>query len=803
MSDPSPRTDLGSTLADTTQFDQRSRFSQLEFVLEAAGIGAWEWDLIDDRVIASEASAQVIGYALSDIDPIAPSWWLQRIHPEDLQGSLASLRCVFKRTSDSFSHEMRVQHRDGHWVWVLETGAVVAWDQDGRATRLVGTLLNITDLKESTERLERQQKMFQMMSRQGRIGAWEFDLRKQHIFWSSMTKEIHEVDENFQPQLDTAIEFYKEGDHRDQIVAAVEKGIAEGKPWFAEAKIITAKGNERWVAATGSPELEDGECVRIYGSFQDIDYRKKTETALLKAKEEAEAAAKAKSEFLAIMSHEIRTPLNGVMGMLGLLQRSDLSNQQLRKAQIAQSSAESLLGIVTDILDFSKVDAGHLDLLETEFNLFNLVDDVIEDFAIRAQDKNIELVLDQHLVACPILIGDEGRLRQILVNLVGNAVKFTESGEVKVTVRLEAKPDRNILEVAVQDTGIGVSAEKLQDLFNPFTQADASTTRKYGGTGLGLAICKKLCELMGGNISGVSEEEKGSTFSFFVPTKLGKNAADWHETNLHGKRILVVEPHPSSLATIVCQLHHWGAEVTAAEDVEQAFESADKMANKQFSLILVAEQLSTGGAEQAAEKFLSHRLLQGTPLVLMNPMNDRFSEGGELERFGYLASLPKPITHADLAAAIEFIDDSLADPQETTLDQASQQMAEKILLVEDNAINQEVALMLLEDIGRTATVAENGAHALELLQEAPQDAPFSLIFMDCQMPVLDGYQATAKIRGGEAGKRYINIPIIAMTANAMKGDRERCLAAGMVDYISKPIEDDVLQAHIERWSGEP
>lgn len=771
---------------------------QLDFVLDSTNVGVWDWDISARSITMNKSCAEILGYAVSDIHPVTSKWWAEQLHPADLELSSQKLKSVFREKDAKYACEVRVKHRQGHWIWLLEAGAVVQRDEQGRAIRMMGTHIDISERKESTLRLERQQQMLEAMSEQGRIGAWEVDLKHSRIYWSSMTRAIHEVDDDYQPDLETAINFYKEGYSRDRINEVLNEAVTEGHPWHVELQLVTAKGRDIWVAGTGSAEFDNGECVRLFGSFQDIDERKRTEEALLKAKEEAEAAAKAKSDFLAVMSHELRTPLNGVMGMLGLLLRSELDPKQLRKAEVAQDSANSLLTIVNEILDYSKMETGQFELNPSEFDLLQLLEDVIKDYAGSAHEKQLELVLDQSGIEQANVVCDRARLWQLLVNLIGNAIKFCERGHVRVKANLTRRKSDQVLHVEVSDTGIGIPASRMESLFEPFTQADGSSTRQYGGTGLGLSICKKLSELMGGQIFGVSDEGVGSTFSFSIPVGLPRHSdTGLTDIDLSGQRILLVEAQAASSEVFEKQFQQWGASVKTITNLDAL---KTHTVEQDYSAVILSAALDESSAHTAQSQLEQKGISPDVPRILLRSASDQDASDGELMALGYSAALTKPLCRSDLMTAAECLLDAKLQNQVSVMPSFNA-LPTKILLVEDNAINQEVVHMLLEDINQEATVAENGQHAIDLLQASADDEPFTLILMDCQMPVLDGYEATRKIRAGEAGERYTNIPIIAMTANAMQGDKERCLEAGMDDYVAKPIEEEELWSRVEHWSS--
>ncbi|WP_370978018.1 ATP-binding protein [Agaribacterium sp. ZY112] len=768
----------------------------LESTLESTGVGTWDWHIPSDQLSFNRRWAEIVGFTLEELAPLGAKAWSELCHPGDLSRFNHTVESCLEG-SGYYECEVRMRHRAGHWVWILDSGKVLERDADGKALRMMGTHLDITDKKHSEQMLERQTQLFEVMSDQGRIGAWSYDIESGQVYWSSMTRKIHEVSDSFIPEVESGINFYKEGESRDTISRVVAEGINQGKSWNVELILVTAKGREIWVAATGSAEFEGGKCVRLYGSFQDIDKRKRSEQALIEAKEQAEQAAQAKSEFLAMMSHEIRTPLNGVLGMLSLLQRSNLDDEQVRKAQIARNSAESLLQIINDILDFTKVDAGHLDLANQDFNLHALLDDMSEGMALRAQEKQLELVVDQCEVDNGWVHGDEGRLRQVLVNLVGNAIKFTEKGEILVRACLVKYGQSRQLELDVCDSGIGIDEAQLEYLFEPFTQADSSVTRNYGGTGLGLAISHKLCALMGGSLSVRSRLQEGSTFTVSIELGQAQTPIETDPIDLQFCDVLIIVSNTAQRSMLERQFGLWGARVTAADSYELAIKLATSMGRDQpYALVLVEGQLNDGSAEAFAYKFHSVTHLKASPLVLLNPMNDRFI-GDQLENLGYRLQLPKPITRSDLLLALNLIELAPADVPEIKSESGYQ---ENILLVEDNMVNQEVALMMLEDMEKSATVAKHGAEAIALMKAADEQSPFTLVLMDCQMPVLDGYEATKAIRQGEAGDRYRRVPILAMTANAMKGDKEKCLNAGMDDYLAKPFDEEDLTQLLGRWA---
>jgi PAS domain S-box-containing protein len=621
----------------------------------------------------------------------------------------------------------------------------------------------------------------------------------------------------------------------------LEKLIKEGSIANYEVNFKTKDGNKIPMILSGAVMRDkNGEIADIVCVAKDITERKQAEEALQTAKMEtetanralvninaqleqaisrankmameAEAANIAKSEFLANMSHEIRTPMNGVIGMTSLLLGTELSAEQREFTETIRTSGDSLLDIINDILDYSKIEAGKLDLEIIDFDLRVAMEEASDLVAGKAHEKGLEYVTIFSPDVPSLLCGDPGRLRQILINLVGNATKFTEKGEVVVKAALEDENTTHAtVRFSVTDTGIGIPQDRMDRLFKSFSQVDSSTTRKFGGTGLGLTISKQLAELMGGRIGVESEKGKGSTFWFtavFGKQSEGKEKRTVVPDDIRGKRILIVDDNATNRFLLREQLKSWECRYEEASSGEQALEElSHALSDKDpFEIAIIDMHMPEMDGETLGQKIKQDPDLKSTTLIMMTSLGRR-GDAKRLEEIGFAAYLTKPVKQSklyDCLATVSGMQKEVAKERPVeivTRHSLSEDQKRRvcILLAEDNVVNQKVALLVLEKLGYSADAVANGKEAIKALEMIPYD----IVLMDCQMPEMDGYEATGEIRNPNSEVLDHKVPVVALTANAMQSDREKCLKAGMDDFLSKPFKPQELSDMLEKWIVKP
>ena len=695
--------------------------------------------------------------------------------------------------------ETKITAIDGRVIDVIVSKAAVR-RADGTVEGIIGTITDFSEAKRLAEELASQRELLELVNQSAQAGVWDRDLVSNRSYFSPRYCEMlgYPAGTDLGPMVARGAILHPED--KERVDAARDAHFARRAPYFScEYRLRCADGSYLWVMGRGLAAFgADGVPLRFTGSIIDIVERKVAEIALIEANARALDAGQAKSSFLATMSHEIRTPLNGVLGSAGLLLDTPLNAEQQDFVETIRLSGDQLLGVINDILDFSKIESGHMELEAVPLELAGMIEDVFELVGDRARRKNLELLYEIAPGVPPFVTGDITRLRQVLINLAGNSLKFTEQGEVRIECQVaERQADNLVLRFSVHDTGIGIPADRIDQLFHAFTQVDASTTRKYGGTGLGLAICRRLVELMGGTIEARSEIGKGTVFTFTVGARAVDRAAPHRrirDSGLLPHQLLLVDDYPPNLRILAAQCAGWGLATSSAASAPlalQMIEDAHAAGNPFAAVISDMAMPDMDGLDLAAAiNAYCERHAAALPVIILSsaPRAEAL-QGRQVPESWICAYLMKPARQSQLFNALqdalapdrpfEWREDA-APRKETPL--AAQTGALAILLAEDNDVNAKLADKMLERLGRSALRVADGLQAVDAALRRSYDC----VLMDVQMPGIDGLEATRRIRAGVNLSRQPYI--IAMTANAMAGDREACLNSGMDDYVSKPIQ---------------
>lgn len=765
-------------------------------------------DLVNDLVFSldigglhlvylNEAAEQIYGRSLEQL-ALHGRLWLESIHYDDQRPLALKLKPLTRPDSpeQEFDHEFRIVRPDGTQRWLQGHFRVIV-DEQGKATQIGAIAKDVTQRIQAERELKESKAIYDSLvenlpikvfrkNREGQIvfgnkqyckelgapleeliGKTDFDL------FDKTLAEKYTSDDRW--VLQTGLPFHSVEEHpgRNNQVAYVE---------ILKAPVTNSKGRR----------------VGIQGMFWDVSGKKAAEDALRAAKELAETASQAKSDFLANVSHEIRTPMNGILGMAELLLDSYLEKDQREFVQMIRFSGQSLMTLINDILDFSKIEAGKLELVSSSFDIRDQLGETLRTLAIRAHAKGLELVFDVDEGVPTRLVGDSSRLRQVMINLVGNAIKFTEQGEVVVSVKcLSINQQSANVRFSVKDTGIGIPQDKLDSIFMEFEQVDTSRTRKYGGTGLGLAIGSRLVHMMDGRIEVESEIGQGTIFNFELDFAIDTSydlkpiVNDFRNTS-----VLIVDDNETNRSTLALITRSWNMETLVSSDVSQAIDLLVDKADSgtPVQLLLVDSKMPGGTGVDLAIKVRQEPALASTGIVLMSSGE----RAGQVVTSLDMDRIMKPVKHSDLRLAFaNALQCDSASPQIDSSSSGTEQLALKVLVAEDNPVNQRLVTKLLEKQGHVVTLAHNGVQAVDYFRSQE----FDIILMDVQMPEMDGLEATREIRN--LSNPESRIPIIAMTAHATDADKQNCLASGIDEYLSKPFRSTDLYDLLAQFTGRP
>ena len=728
-------------------------------------------------------------------------------HPDEWEVDNQQFLRLLNDEIQIYQRATRYLHREGHTVWGLASVSVVR-DRTDRPEFVVTQIIDITARKRAEESLAASNALMEESQEIAKVGGWELDLRSGELYWTQETYRIHEASpDDFNPTVDAGVGYFTEPS-RERITRALDAAIANADPYDLELETLTTKGTLIQVRTTGKATVENGKTVRLSGIFQDITERKQYEKSLQQAREAAELATLSKGQFLANMSHEIRTPMNAILGMLKLLGNTALTSNQFDYVSKTEGAAKSLLGLLNDILDFSKIDAGKMELDVRPFSVDRLMRDLAVVLSANVGNKAIEVLYDIDPLLPPTLMGDSMRLQQVLINLAGNAIKFTSQGQVVISLKVDGsratREGVSTVMFSVQDSGIGIAPENQAKIFSGFSQAEASTSRRFGGTGLGLAISQRLVEIMGGKISLTSTLGSGSTFHFVL--QMGSSATEDGSKEPNdpiARQVLLIDDNPVACGLMVAMLRGFGWTVEVAHSSAQALSMVNQRwaaGSPTYHCIYIDWQMPDINGWETLERlrafYADHAEAMPQCVMLSANNRDELSQRTADEQSRINAFLIKPVTASmlmDASRARGFEGELVRRSPRSSMRQLA---GMRILVVEDNAINQQVAEELLSYEGALVSIVGDGRQGVNAVAAAKKQ--FDAVLMDVQMPVMDGYAATQAIRE-QLG--LTALPIIGLTANAMASDRQACIDAGMNEHIGKPFDMAQLTSMLLELTG--
>jgi PAS domain S-box-containing protein len=786
------------TVTDITerkQLEDALRYSteSLNIAQGVAGVATMDLDFGRKSWIASGNFHEILGIpAATRLDD--RDGHLSAVHPDDLE---RIRRAPFDTTPQkpSYRCEYRVLLPDGTERWIAET-TTVSRGSDGELARITGALVDMTHLKRAEEALDSIEKRLARTMRGTRDGVWELDIQENKFWYGPRFEELLGYDIG---ELTLSRDRFEElicPEDRAGVRKTIDSHLYRDTVCDVEVRVRHKRGHDEWVRLRAQAERDlSGKPIWLAGSMQLITDRKLAEQSAIDAKLAAEAANRAKSNFLANVSHEIRTPMNGVIGMSRILSETTLDVTQREYVDIIRDSAQALLSLINDVLDLSKIEAGRLDLEHVAFDLRDVIYETVAVLALQSAVKGIELIVDIGEIEV-LLRGDPGRLRQLILNLVGNAIKFTHQGYIVLKASGAVVADgAPALRIEVTDTGIGIPHDRLDRLFKTFSQIDSSTTRHYGGSGLGLSIVKTLAELLGGEVGVSSTVGQGSTFWVTLRMDPLEDQPGFSPLGT-GKKILVVDDVAASRDSLALKLRYYGFETVTAAGVDHALALLD--GGETVDLVLADELMPGRGGLDLLTALRSNPRHATLPFVLLSLFGAEPRVDTGQHRPDAIGS--KPIRASKLASLLIGVFTGAAPHLSPDVEQRRVLVTfhgQRVLLVEDNPVNQRVAQRVLENLGLEITIANNGAEALERIAETQFDA----VLMDCQMPVMDGFTAARRIRESERQCGRGRLPIIALTANVMAEDRDNCMAAGMDSHLGKPLEPSQLSDCLARYLG--